>query len=57
MVTSITDNGDGTYTITYVDDPNQGDGQAENEEHTITVNADGSFPGGQVDGFLTETLN
>jgi hypothetical protein len=57
MVTSITDNGDGTYTITYVDDPNQGDGQAENEEHTITVNADGSFDGGQVDGFVTETLN
>lgn len=57
MVTSITDNGDGTYTITYVDDPNQGDGQAENEEHTITVNADGSFDGGTVGGFLTETLN
>ena len=57
MVTSITDNGDGTYTITYVDDPNQGDGQAENEEHTITVNGDGSFDGGQVDGFITETLN
>ena len=57
MVTSITDNGDGTYTITYVDDPNQGDGQAENQEHTITVNADGSFDGGKVDGFLTETLN
>lgn len=57
MVTSITDNGDGTYTITYVDDPDQGDGQAENEEHTITVNADGSFDGGTVDGFITETLN
>lgn len=57
MVTSITDNGDGTYTITYVDDPNQGDGQAENEEHTIVVNGDGSFDGGVVGGFITETLN
>ncbi|HYU32641.1 MAG TPA: hypothetical protein VEW48_10805 [Thermoanaerobaculia bacterium] len=57
MVTSITDNGDGTYTITYVDDPNQGDGKGENEEHTITVNADGSFDGGTVIGFITETLN
>lgn len=57
MVTSITDNGDGTYTVTYVDDPEQGDGKAENQEHTITVNADGSFAGGHVDGFITETLN
>lgn len=57
MVTSITDNGDGTYTITYVDDPSQTDNQPGNQSHTITVNADGSFPGGQVDGFITETLN
>jgi hypothetical protein len=57
MVTSITDNGDGTYTITYVDDPDQTDNEPGNEEHTITVNADGSFDGGQVDGFITETLN
>jgi hypothetical protein len=57
MITSITDNGDGTYTITYVDDPDQDDGKPGNEEHTITVKGDGSFDGGHVDGFLIETLN
>ncbi|MCK4873063.1 MAG: hypothetical protein KAS72_10090 [Phycisphaerales bacterium] len=54
MVTGVTAHADGSYTITYVDDPNQGDGQAENEEHTIHVNPDGSFAGGQVDGFMVE---
>ncbi|MEM9597438.1 MAG: hypothetical protein AAGD06_24430 [Acidobacteriota bacterium] len=57
MVTSITCYDNGQYEITYVDDPNQGNGQAENEEHTETVNPDGSFGGGQIDGFLVECLN
>jgi hypothetical protein len=54
MVTSIVQLADGSYLITYVDDPAQGDGNAENEEHVIHVGADGSFPGGTVDGFLVE---
>jgi len=55
MVTGITQLSNGQYQITYVDDPHQGDGVAENAEHTITVNPDGSFAGGQVAGFLVET--
>ncbi len=56
MITNIVQMSDGTYQITYVDDPSQGDGEAENEEHVIIVQPDGSFPGGQVDGFLAEQL-
>lgn len=55
MVTGITQLSNGQYQITYVDDPHQGDGQAENAEHTITVNPDGTFAGGKVEGFLVET--
>lgn len=55
MVTGITQLSNGQYQITYVDDPNQGNGVAENAEHTITVNPDGSFAGGQVLGFMVET--
>jgi hypothetical protein len=54
MITSIVKHADGSYTITYVDDPDQGDGTAENEEHTIKVDANGNFQGGVVDGFLVE---
>lgn len=54
MITSVVLLSDGTYVITYIDDPTQGDGKAENKEHVIHVNADGSFSGGQVDGFLIE---
>ncbi|MCH7918734.1 MAG: hypothetical protein IIC50_12205 [Planctomycetes bacterium] len=56
MITSIVQFSDGSYEITYVDDPTQGDGKAENEEHTIHVQPDGSFPGGQVDGFMVERV-
>jgi hypothetical protein len=56
MITSITQFEDGSYEITYVDDPTQGDGKAENEEHTIHVQPDGSFPGGKVDGFMIERV-
>lgn len=56
MITSIIDNGDGTYQITYVDDPNQGDGKPASTPTTITVKADGTFPGGKVDGFVIETM-
>lgn len=56
MITSITKFADDSYEITYVDDPTQGDGKAENEEHTIHVKPDGSFPGGRVDGFLVERV-
>lgn len=54
MVKSIVQRDDGSYEITYVDDPTQGDGTAENEEHVITVDGNGDFPGGHVDGFLVE---
>jgi len=56
MITSVTKFADGSYEITYVDDPTQGDGEAENEEHTIHVQPDGSFPGGRVDGFMVERV-
>lgn len=54
MVTSISGFDNGQYQITYVDDPTQGDGLAQNQEHTITVNPDGTFAGGRVDGFMVE---
>jgi hypothetical protein len=60
MISSIVDNGDGTYTITYVDDPDQGDGVAENEEVTIVVDGDGNIlegGSGHVDGMLIESLH
>jgi len=56
MITSITKFADGSYEITYVDDPTQGDDEAENEEHTIHVKPDGSFQGGRVDGFMIERV-
>lgn len=55
MVTSMTQYADGSYDITYVDDPDQSDGRAENAEHTIHVDASGDFDGGTVDGFVLET--
>jgi hypothetical protein len=60
MISSIVDNGDGTYTITYVDDPDQGDGVAENEEVVITVDGNGDIiagGSGHIDGLLIETLH
>jgi hypothetical protein len=55
MIISVTQHADGSYTIVYVDDPNQGDGQAENEEHVIHVDPNGNFEGGSIIGFLIET--
>lgn len=60
MVTSIVVLPDGTIQITYIDDP-QGDADAENEEHVIWVNPDGTFVGsdgstGWIDGFVVETF-
>jgi hypothetical protein len=60
MIVSIIDNGDGTYQITYIDDPDQGDGVAENEEVVITVDSNGNIlsgGSGHVDGLLIETLH
>lgn len=57
MITSIVKWPDGSATITYVDDPTQGDGMAENEEHVIHVRPDGTFEGGRVDGFQIETFD
>jgi hypothetical protein len=56
MVTGVTVHADGSATITYVDDPNQGDGVAENEEHVITTDASGDFGTGTVDGFMIECV-
>ena len=55
MIISVTQHADGSYTIVYVDDPNQGDGQAENQPHVIHVDPNGNFPGGHIIGFLIET--
>jgi Dockerin type I domain len=55
MITSVINLASGGAIITYVDDPDQGDGEAENEEHTIVVDGAGDFAGGTVDGFLVET--
>lgn len=60
MIVSITDLGNGSYQITYVDDPTQGDGNAQNAQHTITVNSSGVITAGgsgSVEGVLIETLN
>lgn len=58
MVTEIVALGkDKGYQIKYVDDPRQGDGQAQNQEHTITVDKDGritSGGGGSVASFMVE---
>lgn len=55
MITSVINLASGGAIITYVDDPTQGNGAAENEEHTIVTDGDGDFAGGDVDGFLVET--
>ena len=60
MISSIVENDDGTYTITYVDDPDQEDGVAENEEVVIIVDANGDIlegGDGSIDGLLIETLH
>ena len=60
MISSIVENEDGTYTITYIDDPEQEDGVAENEEVVIVVDANGdilSGGDGSIDGLLIETLH
>ncbi|HEY0511978.1 MAG TPA: hypothetical protein VGH73_08740 [Thermoanaerobaculia bacterium] len=60
MISSIVARADGTYQITYVDDPHQGDGVAQNEEVVIIVNANGTITSGgtgSIDGLLIETLN
>ncbi len=54
MITGIVIFPDGSAIISYVDDPTQGDGQAENKEHVIYVKPDGTFQGGRVDGFMIE---
>lgn len=55
MVTSITQIGKNQWQIKYVDDPVQGDGKAENQEHVIVVDRDGNFEGGKVTDLLIET--
>ncbi|MHC5115194.1 MAG: hypothetical protein ACYTGP_12290 [Planctomycetota bacterium] len=57
MVKSIIKWPDGSATVTYVDDPTQGDGVAENKEHTIHINPDGTFDGGTLIGFQVETID
>jgi hypothetical protein len=56
MVTSITLLSDGTYVITYIDDPDQGNNSTSNEEHVIYVDANGNFAGGSVIGFIAEQV-
>lgn len=56
MVTRVVAMADGTFLVTFVDDPDQHDGEAENEEHTVVVQPDGTFPGGRIDRFLLEHI-
>lgn len=56
MVTRVIALADGTFLLTYVDDPDQHDGEAENKEHTVLVQPDGTFPGGRIDKFLLEQI-
>lgn len=56
MVTAVTRHADGSATIGYVDDPNQGDGKAENEEHVIATDDSGNFRTGTVCGFMIECV-
>ncbi len=56
-VTGVVKWPDGSVTISYVDDPTQGDGVAENRQHVIHVRPDGTFDGGTVDGFQIQTLD
>jgi len=64
MVTGIVCYGNGQFQISYVDDPEQGDGKAENEEKFLFANPDGTFnrlnpngtvTRGRIDGFLLES--
>lgn len=57
MITSITQIDKTHFQIKYIDDPVQGDGKAENQEHVITVNRDGTFEGGQISHLMIETKN
>ncbi|HEX2212718.1 MAG TPA: hypothetical protein VHH12_04525 [Mycobacterium sp.] len=60
MIVSIVDLGNGTYQITYVDDPDQEDGAAENEDNVIVVDSNGTIISGgvgSIQGFLMENLN
>ncbi len=55
MVTSVTTSANGSATITYVDDPIQGDGNATNKAHVISTNASGNFDTtSSVVGFMIE---
>jgi hypothetical protein len=58
MIVQIVAYSNGTYQITYVDDPNQGNGAAENGLHTILVAANGQILGTNawVAGLLGETM-
>jgi hypothetical protein len=59
IVSSITPLGKGKgFEIKYVDDPDQNDGTAQNQEHTIETDSDGNIVSGgsgKVTNFLVET--
>jgi len=58
MIVQIVQNANGTYQITYIDDPTQGDGIAANQLHTILVLPNGAIAGTNmwIGGFLGETM-
>ncbi|HEX3044766.1 MAG TPA: hypothetical protein VHY08_08415 [Bacillota bacterium] len=56
MIIAVVQYPDGSCDIYYVDDPNQGNGVAENQVHVIHVEPNGTFPGGSVWGFYIETF-
>ncbi len=57
MLTSLTKHDDGSVTIEYVDDPEQGDGVAENETHVESFDPGGIGDVHNLDGFFCECWN
>ncbi|MDP9122057.1 MAG: hypothetical protein M3O15_11955 [Acidobacteriota bacterium] len=58
MITQIVRYADGSYQVSYIDDPVQGDGQAANQVHSYRVAANGQILGTNawISGLLGETM-
>jgi len=60
FISGIQQNSDGSYTVTIIDDPKQGDGVAANNKYTLSFEANGALrgygTGAGLIGFQTETV-
>jgi len=60
FISGIQKNSDGSFTVTIIDDPNQGNGTAENNKYTLSFEANGALrgygTGARLIGFQTETV-